>query len=366
VVAAVRVTVVRPRELGQAECDRWRELQSADLCLQTPFLSPAFARAVDTVTNAARVAVVQDGRTIVGFLPFELTSRGVGTAIGRKLNTRQGFIHEPGLVWSWTELLGETGLDVLELQDVVGVQAVGTRTLVPGISPVIDTRGGWQEYLAAITRHKSVKTILYKERRMRRDREDVTFASGPASDCTDLARLIAWKSQQYRRSGWPDLFARRETVALLGVLAEGTGEGLRAVGSSLRIGGRVVATDMSLATDTVFAGWFAAHDPSQACHSPGAIRTLRTVEAAFQSGARCIDLSRGDERYKDALTNDHSPVSTGFVSRQSVRSLAYQAGHRPKSAITGYVLAHPGVRSLVRQSLRRVGEARERCAALVS
>ena len=31
-----------------------------------------------------------------------------------------------------------------------------------------------------------------------------------------------------------------------------------------RIDGRLVATDLSLTTDTVFAGWFAAHDPSGA------------------------------------------------------------------------------------------------------
>lgn len=363
----MRATLIRPRELGPGECDRWLGFQAADPHLQSPFLTTCFARAVDRVADSARVAVFEDGQTIVGFLPFQLSSRGVAAPIGRKLNTRQAFIHQPGLEWSWSELLAETRLHVLELQDVVGAQGAGVRSLVSASSPMIDTATGWQRYLAAIGRHKSVRTILYKERKLHRDHGgDVGFGSGPAKDFVDLGRLAAWKSRQYRLSGWPDIFAQRETLALLRLLAEECGDSLRAVGSSLRIGGEVVATDLSLSTGTVFAGWFAAHNPNFACYSPGAIRTLRTVEAAFCCGVRCIDLSRGDEQYKNALTNDHCDVATGFVFRQSVHSRVYQARRWPKSAVTSYVLAHPGVRSLVRHSLRRVGEVREQCAMLVS
>ncbi|BBX20097.1 hypothetical protein CRI77_12150 [Mycolicibacterium duvalii] len=362
----MRATLIRPRELGPRECARWLEFQAADPQLQSPFLAPAFACAVDFVSDDARVAVFEDGAAIVGFLPFQMISRGVAAPIGRKLNTRQGFIHQPGLVWAWTELLAATGLHVLELQDVVGAQGAGFRSLVAASSPMIDTAGGWSSYLASIRTHKSVKTILYKERKLRRDHgDDVVFETGRAVDCADLDRLAKWKSRQYRRSGWPDLFAQHETVPLLRLLAEGHGDGMRAVGSSLRIRGEVVATDLSLSTDTVFAGWFAAHNPEHAQYSPGAIRTLRTIEAAFARGVRCIDLSRGDEQYKNALTNNSCDIATGFVSRQSLRSRVYKASRWPGTALTGYVLAHPGVRSVVRHSLRRIGEAREQYAMLM-
>ena len=125
----VKAPLVRPRELGQPELDRWRTLQATHLDLQTPFLSPAFARAVDGVCDLARVVVVEDGSTIVGLLPVELRSRRVATAIGRQLNTRQGFVHQPGLDWSWVELLDASGLDVLELPDLVGSQSDGYRSL---------------------------------------------------------------------------------------------------------------------------------------------------------------------------------------------------------------------------------------------
>jgi CelD/BcsL family acetyltransferase involved in cellulose biosynthesis len=357
---AAKATVVRPRELSETEVERWRALASTSLELQNPFLTPAFARAVDAISDRARVAVFEDGGRIVGFLPFELRARGVGTAIGRKVNTRQGFVHEPDLPWSWTQLLDATGLDVLELHDLVGSQGAGTRSLELVAAPMIDTGVGWDDYLSRRKKTKTVKTILYKERKLRREHEDVLFRSGPAKDCAELRQLVAWKSQQYRRSGWPDVFARRGVVDLLELLAEDREPGLRAVGSSLHIDGRLVATDLSITTDTVFAGWFAAHDPELARFSPGAIRTLRTVEAAFDRGVSCIDLSRGDESYKDTLKTSDGEVATGFVARPSARATAYQAAHLPAAAVRSYVLTHPEVRSFVRDSLRKVGETRER------
>src|SRR4051812_38942706 len=136
---AARATVVRPRDLGDAEVERWRALQSTDRELQNPFLSPAFARAVDEVSDRARVAVFLDGPTIVGFLPFELRGSRVGTPIGGRVNTRQGFVHDPELPWSWRGVLDAIGLDVLELHDAVGPQRHGERTLGLVPAPVIDT-----------------------------------------------------------------------------------------------------------------------------------------------------------------------------------------------------------------------------------
>jgi CelD/BcsL family acetyltransferase involved in cellulose biosynthesis len=359
---AAKASVVRPRDLGDAEVDRWRALQSTDRELQNPFLSPAFARAVDAVSHRARVAVFEDGPTIVGFLPFELRAPGIGAPIGIRVNTRQGFVHDPSLLWSWRGVLDATGLDVLELYDAIGPQRRGERTLEPVSAPVIDTAVGWDDYLGRRKKTKTVKTILYKERKLRREHEDVLFRSGPAKDCAELRRLVAWKSQQYRRSGWPDPFARRGVVELLDLLAEDREAGLHAVGSSLHLDGRLVATDLSLTTDTVFSGWFAAHDPELARCSPGAIRTLRTVEAAFDRGVELVDLSRGDESYKDTLKTGDGEVATGYVARPSVRAYAFQAAKVPVTAVRSYVLRHPELRSFVRESLKKVGDTRERLA----
>ncbi len=111
--------------------------------------------------------------------------------------------------------------------------------------------------------------------------------------------------------------------------------------SSLRVDGKLIATDLSLASETVFAGWFGAHDPEYGAWSPGSIRTLRTVEAAFEMGVEWVDLARGDEGYKDTLKTGDTELATGYVSRFSGSALAYQAVHVPMAAARSYVLTHP-------------------------
>lgn len=182
----MKASVIRPGELGEPELGQWSALQAWTLELQSPFISAAFARAVGSISDRARVAVIEDGPTIVGFLAYELRSKGVAAPIGRKLNNRQAFVHAPGLRWSWPELLAATNLDVLELGDLVGSQSDHRRSLPSVASPVIDTSEGWDAYLQSLRTRKHVKTTLYKERKLRREFEDVVFESGPAKDWAQL------------------------------------------------------------------------------------------------------------------------------------------------------------------------------------
>ncbi len=354
----MRASVWRPDELGDGERRRWSCFQRGSLELQHPCLSHAFARAVATVSDRARVAVFEDAGATVGFLAYEQVSRGLAVPIGRATNIRQAFVHDPQLEWDWSDVLQAAGLDVLQFGDLVGSQRAGRRTLDTAASPVISTRDGWDAYFASVRRHRHVKTTLYKERRMRREFDDVTVDAG-AGDAADLDALGEWKSRQYRRSGWPDLFARRWVPELLEVIAAFEGDGLCAVGTSLRVDGRVVATDLSLASATVFAGWFAAYDPEYARCSPGAVRTMHTLRHAFERGVSMIDLHRGDEAYKHTLQTGDVDVAAGYVSLPSVRTFGYRIRHTPASSARSYVLRHPRVRQVVRASLRSVGSARD-------
>ncbi|MFD2349449.1 hypothetical protein ACFSTC_08795 [Nonomuraea ferruginea] len=63
----VKISVVRPRELGGPERARWRELQKADPSLDNPFLSVEFALAMDQLRDYVRVAVIENEDRIVGF-----------------------------------------------------------------------------------------------------------------------------------------------------------------------------------------------------------------------------------------------------------------------------------------------------------
>ena len=65
----MRISVVHPAELGQAEIAQWRSFQYDTPLLANPFLSPDFTIAVGQVRPGARVAVLHDGPDVAGFLP---------------------------------------------------------------------------------------------------------------------------------------------------------------------------------------------------------------------------------------------------------------------------------------------------------
>ena len=82
----MRVTVVRPGDLGPSEASLWSMFQQSSPTTLNPFLSLTFARVVGRHRPDARVAVVETDRQIEAFLPFELADRRMGMPIGYPMN----------------------------------------------------------------------------------------------------------------------------------------------------------------------------------------------------------------------------------------------------------------------------------------
>ena len=80
----MRVSVVRPGELGPGDIASWRAMQSSTPSLASPFLSPEFTIAVGEFRPGARVAVLSDGPDVAG---FSLLS---GAGSGQGCPSRQG------------------------------------------------------------------------------------------------------------------------------------------------------------------------------------------------------------------------------------------------------------------------------------
>jgi CelD/BcsL family acetyltransferase involved in cellulose biosynthesis len=353
----MRATICRPRDLGDAECARWREMQCATPALRHPFLAAEFAQAVDGVSDRARVAVFEDGPGIVGFFAFEVAPLQVARPLAGRVAYRQAIVHAPGATPSWPELLRATGLRVVEFTDLTAEQSPPASTLAMSESPIVDTSGGWEAYRETARKRRRLKNTMYLARRLEREAGPVEFNWGKL-DRNELRQLIDWKSAQYRRSGWPNPFARRWIRELVDAVSEPRGS-LKPLFSSLRAGDQLVAVDLSLVFDNVYAGWFSAYNPDFSFYSPGAIRMLRTVEHACEDGFAYIDLARGDETYKRSFKNAHLDVATGFVHAPSVVTLGYRSVRAPARAARAYVLERPRVRSFVRTSLRRFGALRE-------
>jgi CelD/BcsL family acetyltransferase involved in cellulose biosynthesis len=337
----MKIEVIRPEELGEAELRRWRGLQASTPTLANPFLSPEFTLAVGRFRAGARVAVLSDGTGIAGFFPHERHVLGIGRPIGAGLTDCQGIIAPSDLEFDVRGLLRACRLSVWEFDHLLADQAAfAPYHAETRAEPVMDLRAGFAAYAegARLRSPKTIKTVRYKERKLGREAGEVTYTFSER-DPAELRRLMAWKSSQYRRTGRTDRFAEPWIVALVEHLHE-TGTGVLSV---LRSGERPISAHLGLRTGTAMAGWFPAYDMEFAKYSPGMIGHLRMAEAAAAAGVTQIAMGRGGREYKDWLKNGEFPIAEGRVARASAAAGLHWVKDAPVRRARSAVLAHPGL-----------------------
>ena len=143
----VQISVIRPDELEPSDIAAWHTMQRSTGPLGNPFLSPEFAIAASRVRPAARVAILNDGPSLLGFFPFERHQLGVGTPIAAELTLCQGLIHAPGAEWDARELLRACRISVWQFDHLVAGQRpfeVYRTAMLP--SPTIDLADGFDSY----------------------------------------------------------------------------------------------------------------------------------------------------------------------------------------------------------------------------
>jgi len=143
--------------------------------------------------------------------------------------------------------------------------------LAPGHAPAPfiawNRFGGWAEFEAhfAARRSSLPRDSRSKRRGLERDLGPLTFTwDDPRPEV--LERCLAWKSAQYRHSGYPDVFAPPRNRLFFELLRD---RGVAAV-SSLSAGGRLVAAHLgAMSDDRRCYSWIASYDPDAGRYSPG-------------------------------------------------------------------------------------------------
>ncbi|MEV4160662.1 GNAT family N-acetyltransferase [Nonomuraea dietziae] len=352
------VSVVRPDELGESELSAWRGMQAAQPHLANPFLSPEFTLAMGEVSASARVGILSDEEGLAAFLPFELRARGVGSAIGDWVSLCQGVVHRPGAAFDADALLQGLGLHVWEFGCLVERQPwFAPYETLSQQSVVLDLSAGYAEYARALAGRspKFYKSTLYKERKLGRDAGEVsfTFASREPDDFRTLRR---WKSDQYRRMGRADRFAKPWVAELTERLHAIDTPSFAGPLSMMYVDGKPVAGHFGLRSDSVLVGWFPAYDPAFAKYSPGLIQHLRMAEAAAAEGLGAMDLGIGTgSEYKEALRSHGAPVGEGVVRRRTLGAAVHRARHEPVRLARRFVLETPVLYRAADRLLRAYG-----------
>jgi CelD/BcsL family acetyltransferase involved in cellulose biosynthesis len=309
-------SVCRPRELGAPEISAWHEFQSADLSLQNPFLSPEFARVVDSVREDARVAVAEEGGRPVGFLAYSVGPLRIARPIAPGLTDLQAFVHRPGLRWDPRQLLRGAGLAGWSFDHLLGRQAAEMGHAGPIASDktwLVELAHGFDGYArwAMAERRRHFKWMEKQQRRFLSAYPDTAF-SWAADDPDGLRALIDLKSEQCRRRGWMDLFGQRWARELVERLASCSSPALAGSVSALRVDDRVVSVDMSLRSETVYAAWIVAYQQELAQFSPGVVRWRYLLEAAAKEGIQLIDFGKGEDEFKRRFATTTAMLGAGL------------------------------------------------------
>ncbi|MEV0144600.1 MULTISPECIES: GNAT family N-acetyltransferase [unclassified Nonomuraea] len=356
----MKITVVRPGELGDSERARWRELQKADPSLDNPFLSVEFAVAMDRLRDYVRVAVLDDGTGIVGFFPYERHSFGIGKPLGGFLTTCHGLISVPGLKVDVRALLRACKLTVYDFDHLVAGQptfAAYESDVRP--APVMDFTEGFDTWLEQVKTNspKNLKTVRYKERKLGREQGELRFEYASA-DPEVLRVLLGWKSDQYRRTGRVDRFAQPWIVELIDLMHAERSADFSGVLTMLYSGETPVAGHFGLRTATTLVGWFPAYDTEFARYSPGIVHHLRMAEAAAEAGLLMVDMGKGGKEYKDWLKSGELYVSEGRVSRPSAAAAVHWMGRTPFNKARTIVMDRPSLYRAADRVLKGFGRVR--------
>lgn len=315
------VTLCRPRDLVDADIAAWRTLRAADRRLDSPFLSPEFARCAGAVRDDARVLVVRgEGAAPQLFLPLQFSRSGLARPLGAPMCDVAGPIAAAGAVDLISQALGCAGVAAYAFVGwPAALQARGVKLRHSDASAVADLSSGFDAYLecqrAAHPKH------FKKMRRLARQAENdyglATVSFGPAT-ADDLTTLIRWKREQYTRTRRHDVLGPAWTRALLEACAASRGEDFSGVMATLRYDGKLAAAEFGLRSGATLHGWIAGYDPAFAACSPGLILQERLPERAAASGVTRAVLGTGETHYKKHYTSFLEPVDEGVVAAAGI------------------------------------------------
>ena len=307
----MRVTVVRPGDLGPNEAGLWARFQKSSPELQNPFFSLTFAQVVDRHRPNARVAVVEDDGRIQAFLPFDLGPQRVGMPIGDPMNNLQGFVSAEA-TFDAKQIIRKAGLRGWRYSAAPAAQRALATHHYEGThveAPLIDLSDGYEPYFAS--RSRKFTADFEKQWRSMERRAGPASLEWGSTATEHIRQLIDWKSAKY--DGTRELFAEPAARSILEELSMSSSEDCAGVVTVLRAGDHVLAVNSTLTCPGVLSGWFIGHNPGMKQFSPGKLILLATAKEAARRNITRFELGAGQDAYKNRLSNGSYPVAGGAV-----------------------------------------------------
>lgn len=337
------IDVIDPLDLQASAVERWSQLQDRAAALDSPFLSPHWARAVARAQSSeleghpahsrVRVAVLSDAEGLQGFMSARV---GAITAlpVGAPMCDYQGLVASPEAEVCPRRLVQALGVARFDFTHMLSDQAAFAPHL-RGASDswIVDAGDGYQAWAAG--RRQAgvgiVKDLDKKSRRAERELGAPVFTAFSRSR-TDFDQLMAWKRRQLLATGQTDIFEKRWVNRLLEELFESRDPEFGGVLYTLHYDGRLAAAHFHLRGRRTIHGWLIAHDPAFEKHSPGLLLFQHILKWMDDTPYSRLDLGAGDYRFKRELSNSALSVAHGFVGLPSPVTFLRQAAYGVRDA----------------------------------
>ncbi len=310
----------------------WQEIRRENPLLRSPYFSPRFAEHVVKSGAVLELGIVRMAGEIVAILPFE--RRGtIGLPVGRGLNDAHGPIAPAGIKIPWSRVLRACRLSRFDFHATpVGLLDQFALGSTPAfLADLCQHPEGYIQHLSA---------TKYTLQRQPQKARKLARLHGPLRlelDSRDphlLQRVLAWKSEQYRRSQILDIFALPDVVTLMNHMHQADDEP-RGQLSILFAGTTPVAGHFGIRERDLLHYWYPAYDPQFAAMSPGTQLFVAICEQADGAGIRLIDFGYGAELYKEILCNIRTSVQEGTIASSGWNRLRYHVNRKLRRAVKG-------------------------------
>lgn len=345
------IETVTPAELSPDELALWTRFVRADARFASPYFHPQFSRIAGEVAPGAAVSILHDRGEVVGFFPHQRRG-GAAQPIGAPLNDYHAVITAPGFEMPLERVPDLIGAASLNVNGWLGGGATGEGVIARRTLQA-DLSAGWDAYNAG-RRAAFGKFFKDKDRARRsleRDHGQVT-ARTDGGDPALLERLIALKSDQYRRSRRHDIFACGWTADLLRALLAADVPGFGARLAVLEVGGAPMAMEYGLHAGAHYHFWFPAYEAAVARYSPGILLSLDTMRQGAAEGFEVFDYGFEGEPYKKYFCDRSQTVLEGVAHRSGfagAMTAAFAMAGADGALAAGERLANAGVALSVRR-----------------
>jgi CelD/BcsL family acetyltransferase involved in cellulose biosynthesis len=306
---------VSPWSVCSAELrEAWSVITPRSPLASSPFLSWDFFESVSQVRPDVRVAVFRSAGAIVGCFPYQLRGAGRAGPVAGPINDLHGPLPEQLGREEFSEVLRSAGLSRFDFHAApkTAWNSVGTVSYeIPACRMQLGSMAG--DYVRHL--YGSRYTIRQQKRKTRAMESKLGSIrmEWETRDDAILDKLLAWKSQQYRRTGAFDVFSMPWTRRLMRNLLHLESEELQGQMSALFAGDELVAVHFGLRRQSLLHCWFPAYAMTHARLSPGTEMFLRMADCAPAKGVTTLDLGVGDEHYKQKLSNESYPLVKGSL-----------------------------------------------------